>query len=461
MPSPRPCRLPLVAAALLAVAVSLASAARADERAVEGDSVYTIPAGFRQAPADAITAVRALATAFYQAADPTAQNAPFGRGFARGTAQQPDLVVVFAAAAPAKDDHGDVALSGIELDSVAGAWAGGLGKRGLSFAPDPVEVRRADVTWALGSASYARADGSQRRVRVALGRRGRHGLLLAIDAAANQETAVRALWQDLIASTRIGRDAPDVPLLERYPAIVPAAIGLAAIGLFVLLGQTIKRRRKRSPTHWSGPKRDSMFGLDLRGLTVQQLRGDAADTVAAAPRRPRRRGKGQPAEGAEAAPAAPPSQPRPRAKGKPRPDPEPTPPVGAVWPAVAPAAEPESSAAEEPAPAEVVEAVPVETPAAPGPEGDLEELARRLAEVEARAQLQDSVEHAAVFLEAEPPPPLPTAKAAKESKEAEPAAAEAESTETRSPPKRVLPTPVGGVAPVVARILRNDDYLAE
>ena len=95
-PSTLPFRGPLGLLLLLALA-AWGPAARADE-VVEGtDFAYTVPTGYRTAPADALTALRSLATAFFQAAEPRSPIVPFGRGHAKGVGKQLDVVVIFGA----------------------------------------------------------------------------------------------------------------------------------------------------------------------------------------------------------------------------------------------------------------------------------------------------------------------------------------------------------------------------
>ncbi|MGE0193080.1 MAG: hypothetical protein AB7T63_13685 [Planctomycetota bacterium] len=288
-PSTLPFRGPFGLLLLLALAAAGPSA-RADE-VVEGtDFAYRVPSDYRTAPADALTAVRSLATAFFQAAEPKSPIVPFGRGHAKSAGKQSDAVVIFGAPVSGRDDHGDVELASIDPDSVAGAWAGGLGRQGLQFAPDPIEIHQDVATWVLASASYARPDGSQRRVRVALARRGRNGLLLAVDSAANQETAVAVLWERLVASARVGRDAPEATLLENHPALLPG--GAALLGLLVLLlaAHAARRRSRKRAKAWDQP-RLSAHGLDRRSLSMDQLRrgeGPSAEATEPAPRKRRR-----------------------------------------------------------------------------------------------------------------------------------------------------------------------------
>jgi len=424
---------------------------------VEGtDFAYTVPTGYRTAPADALTALRSLATAFFQAAEPRSPIVPFGRGHAKGVGKQLDVVVIFGAPVSGRDDHGDVALASINPDAVAGAWAGGYGKQGLQFAPDPIEIRQDGTTWVLASASYARPDGSQRRVRVGLGRRGRNGLLLAVDAAANQETAVAALWEQLVATARVGRDTPETTWLEKHPALLPGMAALLGILVLIVNKAAIPGRSAGCSRAWDGP-RSSAHGMDLRALSMDQLRGGGGGAAEPA-EPPRRKRKKLRAEEEVPDPLA-------ALMGSREPAPE-APVPEAPFAATAWAATPATEAT----PAWSPSAMDVEHPDA-GSSLD-EQLDPEMAELARR--MDEAREHAGgpAF------PPVPAADEAypepvstpepdegievlevpapERPRERDEAAAP-----PTTPPRRVLATPSQNGTPAAPRILRNDAYLEE
>jgi hypothetical protein len=414
----------------------------AGERMDAGDHAYTEPDGFRQAQPDIVAAMRGLATTLLTALEPDTRSAPLGRGMTRGPASEPDQVLLFIAGIAGANDRADDALAAVERETAMDLWAVGLASKSKQLDMDPIERRvggGGGGVWQIGRVSYARDDNTQRRLRVALGRQGRYGVLVAMDSAANQETAVAAEWEALLASVRIGRRPPPPPLTERYPGLVWGGAGLALAGLLLVGALLLGRRRRSMASRRSGPRRGA-YGIDVRALSLSQLREVGAEPLPAAP----------------AAPVSP-QPPRARRRGRPT--------RGAA------------DAEQDALPVDIAERMPREEGAAPAPprggDPDLAELAQRIAAAEAAAAGRAAtwtpppapsyIHQAPIDAAARPPaeaPVQPWPPAPEEEPEVAPAEPMPQvAPRPPAPPRRTLKVPSG--TPPVGRIVRNDEYLEE
>ena len=257
--------LPVVALGLLAAPV------QAETPAERGDHAFRVPTGFVPGVAPREAECRRLATTLLAAVAGPEARAPAGRYFNRAAGGGELLV--------ARLDRGAAQVPGvlgtIRLDQVTGRWRDALRERFAAAEVDPAireDKRRPGQVQVSARAVVEHTDGSTRVLRVGLGCRGTTTLLYCLHTPVSQESEFSAVWKRFEESLRLGRKHATRPFHERYMGPLVAGAGI----LLVLLGVLFFRGRGRTAA-WGGGASgtERPYGLDLEGLSVDALRGMA------------------------------------------------------------------------------------------------------------------------------------------------------------------------------------------